>query len=67
MRCPAPASNCAFRRRRRFAREDASLRDVHRFVPAQTVKDFTLSLAKQALSGKMDDAIETIGRSVRLA
>jgi hypothetical protein len=31
------------------------------------VKDFTLSLAKQALSGKMDDAIETIGRNVRLA
>ncbi len=36
-------------------------------VPAQAVKDFTLSLAKQALSGKMDDAIETIGRNVRLA
>ena len=36
-------------------------------VPAQTVKEFTLSLAKQALSGKMDDVIETIGRNVRLA
>jgi pyruvate dehydrogenase (quinone) len=36
-------------------------------VPAQTVKGFTLSLAKQALSGKMDDVIETVERNVRLA
>ena len=36
-------------------------------VPAQTAKQFTLSLTKQALSGKMDDVIETMGRNVRLA
>jgi hypothetical protein len=29
-------------------------------------KGFTLSLAKQALSGKIDDVIETIGHNVRL-
>jgi len=35
-------------------------------VPAQTAKEFTLSLAKQALSGKMDEVIETMERNVRL-
>jgi pyruvate dehydrogenase (quinone) len=35
-------------------------------VPLGTVKGFTLSLAKQALSGKMDDIIETVERNVRL-
>jgi pyruvate dehydrogenase (quinone) len=35
-------------------------------VPAGTVKGFTLSLAKQALTGKMDDVIETIEHNVRL-
>jgi pyruvate dehydrogenase (quinone) len=35
-------------------------------VPAETLKGFTLSLAKQALSGKMDDVIETVERNVRL-
>ena len=35
-------------------------------VPAQTVKGFTLSLAKQALTGKMDDIIETVQHNVRL-
>jgi pyruvate dehydrogenase (quinone) len=35
-------------------------------VPAKTVKGFTLSLAKQALSGKIDEVIETIGHNVRL-
>ena len=35
-------------------------------VPAQTVKGFTLSLAKQALTGKMDDVIATAERNVRL-
>jgi pyruvate dehydrogenase (quinone) len=35
-------------------------------VPARTAKGFTLSLAKQALSGKIDDVIETIGHNVRL-
>ena len=35
-------------------------------VPVQTVKGFTLSLAKQALSGKMDDIIETVKHNVRL-
>jgi pyruvate dehydrogenase (quinone) len=35
-------------------------------VPLETVKGFTLSFAKQALSGKMDDIIETVERNVRL-
>jgi pyruvate dehydrogenase (quinone) len=35
-------------------------------VPAQTAKGFTLSLAKQALSGQMDEVIETMERNVRL-
>ncbi|MCU1489090.1 MAG: thiamine pyrophosphate protein domain protein TPP-binding [Acidimicrobiaceae bacterium] len=35
-------------------------------VPAQTVKGFTLSLAKQALHGEMDDVIETIEHNIRL-
>jgi pyruvate dehydrogenase (quinone) len=35
-------------------------------VPVETVKGFTLSLAKQALSGKMDEVIETIEHNVRL-
>ena len=35
-------------------------------VPLGTVKGFTLSLAKQALNGKMDDIIETAERNVRL-
>ena len=35
-------------------------------VPVQTVKGFTLSLAKQALNGKMDDIIETVKHNVRL-
>ena len=35
-------------------------------VPAETLKGFTLSLAKQALHGKMDDIIETIEHNVRL-
>jgi pyruvate dehydrogenase (quinone) len=35
-------------------------------VPAETVKGFTLSLAKQALAGQMDDVIATIEHNVRL-
>jgi pyruvate dehydrogenase (quinone) len=35
-------------------------------VPAETLKGFTLSLAKQALHGKMDDIVETIEHNVRL-
>ena len=35
-------------------------------VPAETVKGFTLSLAKQALTGKMDDVIATAEHNVRL-
>ena len=35
-------------------------------VPAETVKGFTLSLAKQALTGKMYDVIATIEHNVRL-
>jgi pyruvate dehydrogenase (quinone) len=35
-------------------------------VPAQTLKGFTLSLAEQALSGKMDEVIETLEHNVRL-
>jgi len=35
-------------------------------VPAETVKGFTLSLAKQALTGKMDDVIASIEHNVRL-
>jgi pyruvate dehydrogenase (quinone) len=35
-------------------------------VPAATVKGFTLSLAKQVLTGKMDDVIESIEHNVRL-
>ena len=35
-------------------------------VPFHTAKGFTLSLAKQVLSGKMDSVIKTIERNVRL-
>jgi len=35
-------------------------------VPAATAKGFTLSIAKQVLSGKMDDVIETVEHNVRL-
>jgi pyruvate dehydrogenase (quinone) len=35
-------------------------------VPFHTVKGFTLSLAKQVLSGRMDSVIKTIERNVRL-
>jgi len=35
-------------------------------VPFHAVKGFTLSLAKQVLSGKMDSVIKTIERNVRL-
>ncbi|HEY1917606.1 MAG TPA: thiamine pyrophosphate-dependent enzyme [Streptosporangiaceae bacterium] len=35
-------------------------------VPAETVKGFTLSLAKQAVTGKMDDVIASIEHNVRL-
>src|ERR1700690_3783731 len=35
-------------------------------VPFHTAKGFTLSLAKQVWSGKMDDVIKTIERNVRL-
>ena len=35
-------------------------------VPAQTLKGFTLSLAKQVLHGKMDDVIETAEHNIRL-
>jgi pyruvate dehydrogenase (quinone) len=35
-------------------------------VPGETAKGFTLSIAKQVLSGKMDEVIETIEHNVRL-
>jgi pyruvate dehydrogenase (quinone) len=35
-------------------------------VPAETAKGFTLSIAKQVLSGKMDDAITEAEHNVRL-
>jgi pyruvate dehydrogenase (quinone) len=35
-------------------------------VPAETAKGFTLSMAKQVLSGKMDEVIETVEHNVRL-
>jgi len=35
-------------------------------APFHTVKGFTLSLAKQVLSGRMDSVITTIARNVRL-
>jgi pyruvate dehydrogenase (quinone) len=35
-------------------------------VPAETAKGFTLSFAKQVLSGKMDEVIETVEHNVRL-
>jgi pyruvate dehydrogenase (quinone) len=35
-------------------------------IPAETLKGFTLSLAKQVLTGKMDDIIETVEHNVRL-
>jgi len=35
-------------------------------VPVSTAKGFTLSMAKQVLSGKLDDVIETIVDNVRL-
>jgi pyruvate dehydrogenase (quinone) len=35
-------------------------------VPFHTVKGYTLSLAKQVLSGRMDSIIKTVERNVRL-
>jgi pyruvate dehydrogenase (quinone) len=35
-------------------------------VPFHTAKGFTLSMAKQVWSGKMDDVIKTIERNLRL-
>jgi pyruvate dehydrogenase (quinone) len=35
-------------------------------VPAETAKGFTLSIAKQVLTGKMDEVIETVEHNVRL-
>jgi pyruvate dehydrogenase (quinone) len=35
-------------------------------VPFHTAKNYTLSLAKQVLSGKMDEVIKTIEHNVRL-
>jgi pyruvate dehydrogenase (quinone) len=35
-------------------------------TPAATMKGFTLSLAKQVVSGNMDDVIETAEDNVRL-
>ena len=35
-------------------------------VPVETAKGFTLSIAKQVLSGKMDEVIETVKHNVRL-
>ncbi len=35
-------------------------------VPAATARGFTLSIAKQVLSGKMDEVIETVEHNVRL-
>jgi pyruvate dehydrogenase (quinone) len=35
-------------------------------VPFHAAKNYTLSLAKQVLSGKMDDVIKTIERNIRL-
>jgi pyruvate dehydrogenase (quinone) len=35
-------------------------------VPAATAKGFTLSIAKQVLSGQMDEVIEAIEHNVRL-
>ena len=38
-----------------------------RWLQRSVAEGFTLSLAKQALSGDMDDVITTIKRNVRLA
>ena len=35
-------------------------------VPVETAKGFTLSIAKQVLSGQMDEVIETVEHNVRL-
>jgi len=35
-------------------------------VPFHTIKGFTLSMAKQVLSGRMDSVIRTMERNVRL-
>jgi hypothetical protein len=35
-------------------------------VPFHTAKGYTLSLAKQVLAGRLDDAIKTMGRNLRL-
>jgi pyruvate dehydrogenase (quinone) len=35
-------------------------------VPVKTAEGFTLSLAKQVLTGKLDDVIETAEHNVRL-
>jgi len=40
--------------------------DYRRDVPFRTAKGFTLSLAKQVWSGKMDHVIKTAERNVRL-
>jgi pyruvate dehydrogenase (quinone) len=35
-------------------------------VPMKTLKGFTLSMAEQVLSGKLDDVIETVEHNVHL-
>jgi pyruvate dehydrogenase (quinone) len=35
-------------------------------IPAETAEGFTLSIAKQVLSGKMDEVIETVKHNVRI-
>jgi hypothetical protein len=35
-------------------------------VPFHTIKGYTLSVAKQVLSGKMDSLIKTVEHNVRL-
>ncbi len=46
--------------------DTAALYALPSHVPVATAKGFTLSIAKQVLSGKMDDVIETIEHNVRL-
>lgn len=45
---------------------DAFALSLPSHVPFHTAKGFTLSLAKQVWSGKMDDVIKTAKRNVRL-
>lgn len=45
---------------------DAYALSLPAHVPVETAKGFTLSLAKQALTGKMDEVIETAAHNVRL-